>query len=208
MVKNTQGGSSHKKFARKFSSGGASNNNNRLRVSEDEGEIYAIVTKMLGNGMFHCHCLDNQIRLGHIRGKFSGRGRRDNTVEGGKWVLIGLREWDIPSEKTSTVLKSASSKMQKCDLLEVYSDSDKYRLKETISENWQILDTNDVSRDAKENAKREEEDGFVFGTDRDFEREKLISEMKSSTAKKITLNLGEDTEQKENIEEEINFDDI
>jgi hypothetical protein len=32
--------------------------------------------------------------------------------------------------------------------------------------------------------------------------------MKSSTAKKITLNLGEDTEQKENIEEEINFDDI
>jgi hypothetical protein len=158
--------------------------------------------------MFHCHCLDNQIRLGHIRGKFSGRGRRDNTVEGGKWVLIGLREWDIPSEKTSTVLKSASSKMQKCDLLEVYSDSDKSRLKETISENWQILDTNDVSRDAKENAKREEEDGFVFGTDRDFEREKLISEMKSSTAKKITLNLGEDTEQKENIEEEINFDDI
>jgi hypothetical protein len=98
--------------------------------------------------------------------------------------------------------------MQKCDLLEVYSDSDKSRLKETISENWQILDTNDVSRDAKENAKREEEDGFVFGTDRDFEREKLISEMKSSTAKKITLNLGEDTEQKENIEEEINFDDI
>jgi initiation factor 1A len=208
MVKNTQGGSSHKKFARKFSSGGSSNNNNRLRVSEDEGEIYAIVIKMLGNGMFHCHCLDNQIRLGHIRGKFSGRGRRDNTVEGGKWVLIGLREWDIPSEKSSTVLKSTSSKMQQCDLLEVYSDTDKYRLKETVSENWQILDTNDVTRDAKENAKREEEDGFVFGTDRDFEREKLITEMKSSTSKKITLNLGEDTVQKENIEEEINFDDI
>ncbi len=208
MVKNTQGGSSHKKFARKFSSGGSSNNNNRLRVSEDEGEIYAIVIKMLGNGMFHCHCLDNQIRLGHIRGKFSGRGRRDNTVEGGKWVLIGLREWDIPSEKSSTVLKSTSSKMQQCDLLEVYSDTDKYRLKETVSENWQILDTNDVTRDAKENAKREEEDGFVFGTDRDFEREKLITEMKSSTSKKITLNFGEDTVQKENIEEEINFDDI
>ncbi len=199
MVKNTQGGSSHKKFARKFSSGGPSNNNNILRVSEDKGEIYAIVIKMLGNGMFHCHCLDNQIRLGHIRGKFSGRGRRDNTVEGGKWVLIGLREWDIPSEKSSTMLK-ISNKMQQCDLLEVYSDSDKSRLRETISENWQVLDTNDVSRDAKENLKREEEDGFVFATDREFEREKLITEMKSSTAKKITLNTTE--------EEEINFDDI
>ena len=199
MVKNTQGGSSHKKFARKFSSGGPSNNNNILRVSEDKGEIYAIVIKMLGNGMFHCHCLDNQIRLGHIRGKFSGRGRRDNTVEGGKWVLIGLREWDIPSEKSSTMLKT-SNKMQQCDLLEVYSDSDKSRLRETISENWQVLDTNDVSRDAKENLKREEDDGFVFATDREFEREKLITEMKSSTAKKITLNTTE--------EEEINFDDI
>jgi len=203
MVKNTQGGSSHKKFARKFSSGGSSNNNNILRVSEDKGEIYAIVIKMLGNGMFHCHCLDNQIRLGHIRGKFSGRGRRDNTVEGGKWVLIGLREWDIPSEKSSTMLK-ISNKMQQCDLLEVYSDSDKSRLRETISENWQVLDTNDVSRDVKENSRREEEDGFVFATDREFEREKLISEMKSSTSKKITLNTTEETV----VEEEINFDDI
>ena len=189
MVKNTQGGSSHKKFARKFSSGGASNNN-ILRVSEDEGEIYAIVTKMLGNGMFHCHCLD-------------GRGRRDNTVEVGKWVLIGLREWDIPSEKSSTMIKT-SNKMQQCDLLEVYTDTDKLRLRETISENWQVLDTNDVSRDVKENSRREDEDGFVFATDREFEREKLISEMKSSTSKKITLNTTEETV----VEEEINFDDI
>lgn len=99
MVKNTQGGSSHKKFARKFNTGGIKNN--KLRVSEDEGEIYGIVIKMLGNNMFHCHCMDGIIRLGHIRGKFTGRGKRDNMVECGKWVLIGLREWDI-SEKSSS----------------------------------------------------------------------------------------------------------
>ena len=45
MVKNTHGGSGHKKFARKHTSGAKSN---KLRISEDEGEIYAIVTKMLG----------------------------------------------------------------------------------------------------------------------------------------------------------------
>ena len=61
--------------------------------------------------------------------------------------------------------------------------------------------------DAKESS-REEDDGFAFATDRDFEREKLITEMKSSTSKKITLNLDENTEEKENIEDEINFDDI
>jgi initiation factor 1A len=202
MVKNTHGGSGHKKFARKFTSGPKSN---KLRISEDEGEIYAIVTKMLGNGMFHCHCLDNTMRLGHIRGKFSGRGKRDNLVEGGKWVLIGLREWDVPSEKSSVSLTKAKDKMQQCDLLEVYSDSDKQRLKETVSENWQILDNNDVSKDKNNDITGD--DQLVFSTDRDIERQNLIEQMKSATAEKITLKLGENPEETEK-EEEVNFDDI
>lgn len=203
MVKNTNGGSGHKKFARKFTSGAKSN---KLRVSEDEGEIYAIVTKMLGNGMFHCLCVDGTIRLGHIRGKFTGRGKRDNMVEGGKWVLIGLREWDIPSEKTCSISKG-KEKMQQCDLLEVYSDSDKQRLKETVSKNWIILDNNDVSK-VKLGELTVDNDDFVFGTDKDFERERLVQEMQSATAEKITLRLDETKEKAVDTEEEINFDDI
>lgn len=207
MVKNTHGGSSHKKFARKHNSG--AKNNNKLRISEDEGEIYAIVTKMLGNDMFHCHCIDGIVRLGHIRGKFTGRGKRDNMVESGKWILIGLREWDVPSEKSSSISKG-KAKMQQCDLLEVYTDMDKQRLRESISENWSILDSNDV---LKTNLGEESqfEDDFLFGTDRDFERDRLIEEMKSSTAERITLRIGEpnaDTLARPSAEEEINFDDI
>jgi len=191
MVKNTQGGSSHKKFGRKFAT---AKSNNRLRVSEDEGEVYAIVTKMLGNNMFHCCCIDGLIRLGHIRGKFTGRGKRDNMVMGGKWVLIGIREWDLSSTKSK-------DKIQQCDLLEVYSDSDKQRLKDTISENWSVLDKNDVSRDADDS----KDDGFTFGTDADFERDKLIEEMKSATAEKISLKMSvEEVEE----EEEVNINDI
>ena len=48
--------------------------------------------------------------LGHIRGKFTGRGKRDNMLECGKWVLIGLREWDIPSETKSNLSKSLKRK--------------------------------------------------------------------------------------------------
>jgi initiation factor 1A len=204
MVKNTHGGSGHKKFGRKFTSGPKSN---KLRISEDECEIYAIVTKMLGNGMFHCHCIDNTMRLGHIRGKFSsGRGKRDNLVEGCKWVLIGLREWDVPSDKSSASLIKATDKMQQCDLLEVYSDSDKRRLKETILENWQILDNNDVSIDKQNETIGD--DQFIFSTDRDIERQQLIEQMKSATSEKITLKLGEKSEETEKEEEEVNFDDI
>jgi len=210
MVKNIQGGSSHKKFARKHTNGAKSN---KLRVSEDEGEIYAIVTKMLGNGMFHCHCIDGILRLGHIRGKFTGRGKHDNMVEGGKWVLIGLREWDVPSEKSCGVSKK--EKIQHCDLLEVYSDMDKQRLQESVSESWSILDSNDVFK-TNLGESTVGEDKFFFGTDRDFERERLIEEMKSPTVERITLRIGESnvkqaavaTSDEKNDEEEINFDDI
>ena len=195
MVKNTQGGSGHKKFARKHTVG----NKNNLRISENKGESYAIVTKMLGNGMFHCQCIDSMNRLGHIRGKFTGRGKRDNMVECGKWVLIGLREWDILSDKTSIISKG---KLQQCDLLEVYMDTDKQRLKENVSENWHILESNDVTK--KFTGDAVDDDEIVFGTERDFERDKLIQEMKSVTAEKITLKITND----DDIEEEVNFDDI
>ena len=199
MVKNTKGGSGHKKFARKHSGGGVRINN--LRVSQDISEVYAIVTKMLGNGMFLCHCIDVKIRLGHIRGKFSYRsGKRDNMVQVGKWVLVGLREWDTSD---SSCVSKQSEKNQQCDLLEVYNDSDKQRLKETVNQNWAILESNDVTKITS--GMTSEIESIVFATDQDYEREILIKEIKLSTANKITLNVENNDDVKE---EEINFDDI
>jgi translation initiation factor 1A len=141
MVKNTHGGSGHKKFGRKYT---VSKPSNRLRISENEYEIYAIATKMLGNNMIHCHCIDGVQRLGHIRGKFTGRGKRDNMIGSGTWLLIGVRTWDDPSVKESDSKKKL--KLQQCDILEVYSDSDKQNLKDTVDEEWIELDNNDISR--------------------------------------------------------------
>ena len=201
MVKNTHGGSGHKKFGRKHVVG--AKNSNKLRLSEDEGEIYAIVTKMLGNGMFHCYCMDGVTRLGHIRGKFSGRGKRDNMVEVGKWLLIGLREWDIPNSSGSSA-KAATIKMQQCDLLEVYNDSDKLRLRDTVDENWYSFDSNDSSK-TKEMIDINSDVAFL--SEKDVERERLVEEMKSETMEKITLKTTEIADQADE-EEEINFEDI
>ena len=85
--------------------------------------------------------------------------------------------------------------MQQCDLLEIYSDADKQRLRESVLENWKLFDSND-------SFKTENEDDVIFGSDRDFERDILIREMNSSASEKIVLNV------KENDEEEINFEDI
>jgi translation initiation factor 1A len=202
MGKNYQGGSGHKKFARKHNQ---SSNNNKLRVSEDEAELYSIVTKVLGNNMFHCYCIDGVVRLGHIRGKFTGRGKRDNKIECGKWILVGLREWDIQTDKTAISDKKVKEKLQQCDLMEVYSDTDKFRLKETVVENWNRLESNDVTKTVID---IKTDDDIVFGSDRDFERDKLIEQMKQSNMEKITLKLGETNEEQTNEDDEINIDDI
>lgn len=199
MVKNTHGGSGHKKFARKHTSGKGSN---KLRVSEEEGEIYAIVTALNGNNMFTCFCIDGHTRLGRIRGKFAGgRGKRDNMLMLGTWVLVGLREWDS-QDTTSTTTTNKKVKLQECDLLEVYSESDKNLLMDTESENWEDLIANDKSRLAFDNSASEAD--IVFASEKDIERAELIKKMNSETEQKIKMNISSTIEE----EEEVDFNDI
>lgn len=192
MGKNTHGGAGHKKFARKHNST-ATSSNTFIRTSQDPNELYAIATKMLGNNMFHCHCIDNKVRLCHIRGRFGGRNKRDNVISAGTWILVGLREWDNSSSKDT-------KKLQQCDLLEIYSGISKERLKDLENCNWSILNANDLSKVDTKTA--ESEDDVKFITDRDEEIMRLNEEMKSSASKKITM-----IEENED-DEDINIDDI
>jgi len=190
MVKNA-GGNKAKGFARKHTNGGK--NDNILRVSEDEGEIYSVVTKMCGNSMFECVGIDRIARLGHIRGKFSGKGKRDNIVQSGTWVLIGVREWDIKKEEEKQEIDTKSTKKAKlpqCDLLEVYTDNDKTRLRNEVVAEWKVLVKNDptkIDNEDDNNFDYEDEIGFKFATDKDIERDALLKEAKSASCEKITM---------------------
>lgn len=194
MGKNVHGGAGHKKFARK-NNGGGDRHNAKLRTSTDECEKYAIAVKMLGNNMFTCHCEDGVTRLAYIRGKFSGKRKRDNLVVCGKWVLVGLRTWDT-SDKESE---------KKCDLLEVYSDMDKNRLKENVTANWLELENNDISKG--DVGKIDElNDDIVFGYD---DRSELLQEMKKSEFRTIQMNPTTTNEQHTAIHEDVyDFMDI
>jgi translation initiation factor 1A len=85
MVKNKgKGGKGH----RKAKSGDGELFRRQLILKED-GQEYARVSKMLGNGHVECACYDNVIRLGHIRGKM----RRRVWVGMNDLVLCGLRDY-------------------------------------------------------------------------------------------------------------------
>jgi translation initiation factor IF-1 len=191
MVKNQFGGNKNKGQARKFV---GAKPTNKLRIAESEGEIYAVVLKMNGNGMFHAMGIDKKLRLGFIRGKFSGKGKRDNMVEMGKWVLLGDREWSSASTGGDDKIKS--------DLLEVYNDGEKERLKSTITADWSVLVSNDNSKPAQQSPDKSE----LF----DFKDNAEMSEQKES------INTSDLNNYKETIVmvtadeqyEDVNIDDI
>jgi translation initiation factor IF-1 len=125
MVKNTMGGCNGKKVAHKHA---VKSTKSGLRISQNKSEIYGVVKRLNGN-TFDVTCIDDKERRCFIRGKFKGRGKRDNIIEVDKWVLIGLREFQqVPSE---LVLVNGKKEMEMCDLLEVYSSSEKETLKRT-----------------------------------------------------------------------------
>jgi initiation factor 1A len=190
MVKNVKGGSGHKSQARKNVVTNADKHNNRLRLVEEEGELYAQVTKDFGNGMCEVICNDNIKRLCIIRGKYRGRGKRDNEIRMRSIIMIGLREWASHVEN--------SKKLEKCDLLEVYSDYDVERLKKSADINWSIFDMDD-------NANQYATDEIVHFTDNTEEEYKKLIE---NDIKNNDNNNKEDINISISVDEEIDFDDI
>lgn len=117
MVKNTKGGNKGKKCARKHTGG---DENRILRRAGEEGEVYAIVDKIMGGGICMVKCANGCRRQCIIRGKFRrGHSKSGNTVRVGVWVMVGIRDWEVRGQGD-----------EKCDLLEVYTDIEVGRLKQ------------------------------------------------------------------------------
>jgi len=122
MVRNTVGGNKQKGQARK----NAIAKNNFIRLSESDEEKYAMVTRLYGGKL--CEVItDNDIKLKCvIRGKFSGKFKRSNTISAGSIVLVGMRDWE--AEATT------------CDLLEVYDLNDVQYIRTLPNVNFKFCD--------------------------------------------------------------------
>jgi len=130
MVRNDGGGNKMKHLARKHVNGASQQQNKFLRVAQCKEEIYGYILRLLGNGMCMVKCVDGYERLCHIRGKFTGRSKRENALSQGTWVLVGLRQWDADKEFALKTSKTPGGKsIQKCDLLEIYSPAEREKLR-------------------------------------------------------------------------------
>jgi initiation factor 1A len=134
MVKNEKGGSKHKKFARKNVKGN-SGFDERVRKSTHADEIYASVSKILGNGRVEILCNDGKSRQCVIRNKFRGKNKRNNELTTGALILAGRRSWETPNP----------DKMETCDLLCVYNNSHINKLKTEPTVNMALLQSTSKS---------------------------------------------------------------
>ncbi|KAG2545567.1 eukaryotic translation initiation factor 1A-like [Panicum virgatum] len=71
----------------------------RELVFKEDGQEYAQVTRMLGNGRCEAICVDGTPRLCHIRGKM----HKKVWIAAGDIVLVGLR--DYQDDKADVILK-------------------------------------------------------------------------------------------------------
>jgi translation initiation factor 1A len=74
----------------------------RELVFKEDGQEYAQVIKMLGNGRLEATCFDGTKRLCHIRGKL----RKKVWINAGDIILIGLR--DYQDTKADVIQKYSS----------------------------------------------------------------------------------------------------
>merc|ERR1712070_293684 len=129
-----KGGKSHRR-------GKNQNEEKRELVFKEDGQEYAQVLRMLGNGRLEAQCIDGIKRLCHIRGKM----RKKGWVNTGDVILLGLR--DFQDEKADVILKYLADEARS---LKAYGE---------LPENIRVNDTDMLG----DNEDREGDDYFDFG---------------------------------------------
>lgn len=124
MPKNKTGGNKAKKQGNK-------NTNRKIFVADalDEGQLFAQITKKLGDQRYYLLCSDNIERMGKSCNKLNKTSRGDNRLVVGSNVVVSLRV-DCDSSK------------KKCDLL-AFADPPDYVLKLFKSKLTENNDNND-----------------------------------------------------------------
>ena len=124
----------------------------RELVFREDGQEYAQVTKMLGNGRLEAMCFDGQKRLCHIRGKL----RKKVWINQSDIILVGLR--DYQDAKADVILKYSSDEARN---LKSYGEfPETVKINETVTFGEDGFD-DEIEFDDVESSEEENEVGAI-----------------------------------------------
>jgi len=127
----------------------------RELVFKEDGQEYAQVTKMLGNGRLEAMCFDGVKRLCHIRGKL----RKKVWINQSDIILVGLR--DYQDCKADVILKYSADEARN---LKSYGEfPETVKINETVTFGEEGFD-DDIEFDDVDSSE-EEGDGLGQGID-------------------------------------------
>ena len=122
---------------------GGGEDEKRELIFKEDGQEYAQVLRMLGNGRLEAQCIDGVKRLCHIRGKM----RKKVWVNTGDIILLGLR--DFQDEKADVILKyladEARSLKAYAELPDTLRVNDTDTFEEERDENDDFFDFDDIN---------------------------------------------------------------
>ncbi|AYV86982.1 MAG: nucleic acid-binding protein [Sylvanvirus sp.] len=104
------------------------NEDKRELTIKEEGQEYAQVIRMLGNGRLEGQCFDGVTRLCHIRGKM----RKKVWINPGDIILVGLR--DFQDGKADIIQKYAIDEARKLKSLGELPDQTQINTTDKIGE--------------------------------------------------------------------------
>lgn len=119
----------------------------RELIYKEDGQEYAQITKMLGNGRIEVSCFDGEKRMGHIRGKL----RKKVWMAQGDIILVSLRDFQE----------------NQCDVIHKYNSDEARTLKSVgeLPENAKINETDTFGADEDEDV------NFEFGAEDEDDEE-------------------------------------
>lgn len=194
MVNNKHGGK-HKHLARKHNTEEKTFN---TRMKKDSMEHYGFVEKNLGNGHFDVLCDDDVLRRCRLPGAFKKK-KRDNYVAVKGFVLIGKYDFETVVE----------GRIEKCDLLETYSDMDMKIIMEharndnALSRFLESRSTGDTS--SKSGCCAMDTGGVIFADDADDD---IIKKVAAAAAAAASGDISFENTKIVGYQTEINIDEI
>lgn len=118
----------------------------RELVFREDGQEYAQVTKMLGNGRLEAMCFDGVKRLCHIRGKL----RKKVWINQSDIILVGLR--DYQDAKADVILKYSADEARNLKSYGEFPETVKINETVTFNEDYDDeIEFDDVESSEEEN---------------------------------------------------------
>ena len=129
-----------------------------------------------------------------------GRNKSSNIISVGSWVIVGLRDWET----------TKPGKLQKCDLLEIYTHQERSKLIQECKQNLSVLLNHERSNEAGGGGNNEDEQGIVFSTIDDVEGGggDEACAMENNTGGGDAINIDEAGNGGSHMDDEIDFDEI